>query len=96
MTFNVSRFKFGGVRHDLKLWHRCCPCVILASSSKGEHGSWFRPGAAPVFMVLQVQEVLHLDSANTGMETKGQGSAERGVKLWIFHIFPLSFLACNY
>lgn len=71
MLFHVSRSKFGGLKCEIQLWYRC-PCVILASSSEGEHRVWFRRGgAAPVFVVLQVQEVLHVDSANSGVETWG-------------------------
>ena len=43
--------------------------VVLASSSLGEHGSQLgRGGAAPVFLVLQLNEASHMDSENDGMQ----------------------------
>lgn len=49
-----------------------------------------------MFMVLHLNEVLHVDSVNNGMQNS-QVNTKSIIKSWVFHICPLiSFLDCNY
>lgn len=57
-------------------------------SPKGAQVSVQCGAAATVFVVLHLNEVLHVSSVNNGMQ-KSQVNTKSIIKSWVFQIYPL-------